>query len=309
MKFRSWLIVPGNSAERLGSALTTGADVVVVDLEDTVPHEQKGFARRMAADWLALHRRTPLEQRQIGRWVRVNSLDSGLTREDLAAVMASVPDGIILPKAVGPESVRHLASEIYELEQRSMIPANSTRVIPVAGETPMAAMTIPSYLASGHQRLAGLTWSAAALANAISATRVEERGKGWSETFRFVRTQTLLAAHAGQYMAIEAPHGDFEDAKGVAKVAGTARADGFTGMFAIHPSQVAAINKAFTPAPEEIEEAREILAAFTANTHVGSLPFRGRMIDKQDLGIARRVLGLADGLQGEARKPAILRSA
>jgi len=309
MKNRSWLIVPGNSHERLGEALTTGADVVVIDLEDTVPHEQKPLARRMAADWLATHRSTPLEQRQLNRWVRINSLDSGLARDDLLAVMETAPDGIILPKSAGPEAVRQLASEIYELEQRHMIAANATRIMPVVGETPMAALRITSYLESGHQRLAAFTWSASALSAAINATRVDEKGGGWTDTFRFVRSQTLLTAHAGQFMAIEAAHGDFEDAKAVSKAAATARADGFTGMFANHPSQVPGINKAFTPSADEIEEARDIVAAFEDNPHVGSLPFRGRMIDKPHLGVARRVLGLAEAAQlGERRAP-ILRPA
>lgn len=311
MKHRSWLIVPGNSDKRLAMAVATGADVIVVDLADTVPNEVKPEARKAAAEWLAAHRTNLLEQRRMGRWVRINPLESGHSRDDLAAVMPSAPDGIILPKAAGPEAVRQLAAEIYEFEQRHGIAANATRIVPVAGETPHAALGIPGYLESGHQRLHGLTWSASGLAAALGGTRARCEDGGWSDASRFVRVQALLTAHAGRLVAVDAPFEDFEDDKGLARAAQTARADGFTGMLAIHPGQVPTINAAFTPGEAELAEAREIVDAFEDSPHVGSLPFRGRMIDRSHLELARRTLAQAEAEEAanEARRKPILRPA
>lgn len=311
MKYRSWLIVPGNSDKQLGMAVGTSADVVVVDLVDTVPDEAKGHARQLGAEWLAAHRTNLLEQRRLGRWVRINPPGSGHARDDLQAVMPSAPDGIILPRASGPEAVRQLASEIYELEQRHGIPANSTRIMPVAGETPLSAMRIADYLELAHQRLSGLTWSGAGIAASLGCAQARGADGGWNDACRFVRAQTLLTAHASQLMVIDAPFEGLGDKKAMARAARSARADGFVGMFAIHSDQVGAINAAFAPSSEQLEEAREIVSAFEASSHGGSLPFRGRMVDRSHLSQAQRVIDLAEAeaAAAEARRKPILRPA
>lgn len=292
MKSRSWLIVPGNSEARLGAAIGTGADIVVVDLEDTVPVAEKARARGLAAGWLSAHRHRVTEQQPLGRWVRLNGIGSGYTRDDLAAVMPSAPDGLILPKAAGPESVRQLASEVYEFEQRHAIPANSTRIMPVVGETPGAALRVADFSNSAHQRLSGLTWNAAGLCAAMGSNGYRTLDGGWPDAARFVRAQALLSAHAGDVMAIDAPFDDFEDEDGTRRAAQGARADGFSGMFAIHPAQISTINEAFTPSIEELVQAREVVDAFEASPHVGSLPLRGRMIDRSHLTLARRTISV-----------------
>ena len=114
MAVRSWLFVPGDSEKKLGKIATTGADVVIVDLEDSVSFENKVRARDMAREWLQAHRQQVTE-RKMGRWVRINALDSRMWREDLLAVLPGAPDGIMLPKSAGPESVQQLGAELYEL--------------------------------------------------------------------------------------------------------------------------------------------------------------------------------------------------
>ncbi len=292
MKSRSWLVVPGNSDSRLGSAIATGADIVVVDLEDTVPVAEKPRARQLAAEWLAAHRQHVLEQARLGRWVRLNANESGYVRDDLAAVMPFAPDGLILPKAAGPEAVRLLASDVYEFEQRFGIPANSTRIVPVVGETPRSALHIADYSESAHQRLAGLTWNAAGLCASLGSDGYRKADGGWPDAARFVRAQALLSAHAGEVMAIDAPYDDFDDEAGTHAAAQAARRDGFSGMFAVHPAQIPTINAAFTPSNEEILQARNVIAAFEASPHVGSLPLGGRMIDRSHLRLARRTVGM-----------------
>lgn len=323
MKYRSWLIVPGNNEKRLGMTQGVGADVVVVDLADTIPREGREIGCRLAAQWLAASR-TASAVRPMARWVRINSLESGLWREDLAAVMPSAPEGVILPKATGPDAVRELASEIYGHEERNGIAAGATRIMPVVGETAAAALQIPRYLESAHQRLDGLAWSAGGLGAALGVRQRRDgqgsgRQGGWSDPCRFVRAQVLLTAHAGAMRAIEAPFEHFEDEVGLERAALSARADGFTGMFAVHPAQVAAINRAFTPPADELDEARQVVAAFAASPHLGSLAVSGRMVDRADLALAQHTLAQAERTVGagaalgttpeDLRRSAILRPA
>jgi citrate lyase subunit beta/citryl-CoA lyase len=291
MQHRSWLFVPGDSEKKLGKAAGTGADVIIVDLEDSVAHGSKVIARQMTLDWLNVHRQQVVERR-MGRWVRINALDTRMWRDDLVAVMPGRPDGIMLPKADGPEAIRQLSAEIYELEQRNHIPTGTTKILPLVSETAQSALSIPSYLGSSLPRLSGLSWGAEDLSAALGASRKRDAKGEWTDTFRFVRVQTLLAAHSLGIMAIDTLHADFADAKGLKKVAEAASADGFAGMLAIHPAQVPIINEAFTPSEAELAEARAIVEAFSASPGAGALQIDRRMIDQPHLKLARRILGL-----------------
>jgi citrate lyase subunit beta/citryl-CoA lyase len=308
MSHRSWLLVPGHDEDQLLAAVGTGADVIVVDLADSVARADKPLARTNALNWLSAHRRQILESRPVKRWVRVNSLDSGLWRDDLVAVMAGAPDGIVLPRSMGPESVRQIAAEVYELEQRHQVPAGSIRILPSAGDTAAAVMQIGSYCDAPHARLAGLTWASAPLLDALGATRSLETRGLWTDTFRFVRTQTLLTAHACQLMAIEAAQPEC-DAKGLKSAAADARADGFTGMMATHRDQVAVINAAFTPSDSEVTKARAIVSAFSQNPGYPTLEVDGHMVEQTHLRHARHMLGLDGSAAAEPIRNPILRPA
>ncbi|MCC6926328.1 CoA ester lyase [Novosphingobium sp.] len=294
MSVRSWLFVPGDSEKKLSKAMGTGADVLILDLEDSVAHENKARARQMTGEWLAAHRQQVAGGKRPGRWVRINALDSRMWREDLMAVMPGAPDGIMLPKSAGPESVQQLSAEIYELESRSGLGPNSVKIMPLVSETAAAAITISAYATASMPRLAGLTWGAEDLSAAIGATRKRDVQGRWTDTFRFARTQTLLAAHARGAMAIDTLHADFADMKGLKRAAEEARADGFSGMLAIHPAQIEVINQAFTPSDEEVAEARAIVEAFKANPGSGTLQIDRRMIDMPHYKLALRVLGIEE---------------
>ncbi|WP_305098047.1 HpcH/HpaI aldolase/citrate lyase family protein [Croceibacterium aestuarii] len=284
MAMRSWLFVPGDSERKLAKAADLAADVVIVDLEDAVAPQAKVYARQTAASWL--EERAGTAQ----RWVRINALDTGIWRDDLAAVMPAAPAGIMLPKAAGPAALQTLAAELYELEGRHGLPSGTTRILPLVSETPAAALGIPDYAGVQLPRLAGLTWGAEDLSAALGASRKRDSQGRWTDTFRMVRAMVLLAAHARQVLAIDTLHADFRDLDGLRRVAAESRADGFAGMLAIHPSQVEVINAAFTPSDAEIAEARAIVAAFAANPGAGALQLDGRMLDQPHLEQARRLL-------------------
>jgi citrate lyase subunit beta/citryl-CoA lyase len=284
---RSWLFVPGDSEAKLAKVASFGADVVVVDLEDAVAPEGKPAARHLAQGWLALQRERS-EPSQ--RWVRINALDTAYWRDDLATIMPGRPDGILLPKAAGPEVLQTLAAELYELEQRHGIVPGTTRIVPMVGETPASALAIPAYRGSAQTRLAGLTWGAEDLAGALGARRKRDASGQWCDAFRFVRSQVLLTAHARGIMAVDTLHADFRDLGTLARIAGDAHADGFTGMLAIHPAQVPVINDAFAASTAEFAEARAIVAAFEAQPGAGAVALEGRMLDQPHLHAAHRRL-------------------
>lgn len=298
MHHRSWLFVPGDSDKKLGKAVSTGADVIVVDLEAGVAPATRPIARHMAAEWLAIHRRRITGGAAMGRWVRINPLDSRLWREDLVAVMAGAPDGIILPRAAGPQAVQQLAAELYELEQANHIPTGSTRIMPQVADLPQAAIAVAAYVEASLPRLAGLSWDAENLRDALFARHVRDPRGGWCDAMRHVRAQVLLAAHARGIFALETPHRVLADEKGLKSATRDARADGFTGMAAIHPLQVPEINTAFAPTEDELESARALVAAFGKGESDTAIDRRGT--GQPELRQARRVLGMED----EASQPA-----
>lgn len=292
MANRSWLFVPGDSERKLAKVASVPADVVIVDLEDAVAPEAKPAARQQAHDWLQAHRRQVVEGPQQGHWVRINALDTDWWRDDLAAVMPAAPHGIVLPKAAGPQQVQQLTAELYEYEARFGLPTNSTRILPLVSETPAAALGIPAYASTLLPRLAGLTWGAEDLSAAIGATRKKQGNGQWTDAFRWVRSQVLLTCHAAGVLAVDTLQSDFRDLAGLKRTAEAARADGFHGMMAIHPDQVAIINAAFTPSEAERAEAQAIIDAFAENPGIGALSLNGRMIDIPHLAQARRLLGV-----------------
>jgi len=287
MAMRSWLFVPGDSDAKLAKVAGCGADAVIVDLEDSVAPPAKPHARQMAKGWLERQGR---QEGGPARWVRINPLDTPLWREDLAAVMPGRPDGVMVPKATGPEQLEVLAATLNEIEQRIGTAPGSTRILPLVSETPAAALGITAYGGAQQARLAGLTWGAEDLSAAIGASRKRDAHGMWTDTFRWVRAQVLLTAHTRGVMPIDTLHADFRDSEGLERIAAESYADGFAGMLAIHPSQVPVINAAFTPGEAEIAEARAIVNAFSANPGAGALSLDGRMIDQPHLQQARRLL-------------------
>jgi citrate lyase subunit beta/citryl-CoA lyase len=270
MRLRSLLFVPGDRPERFAKAAASGADALIVDLEDSVVPARKAEAR--AAVQAALR-----DDRPVPLFVRVNPLGSAFIDDDLAAIADERPDGLVLPKAEGAVDVLKLADH-----------APGIPILPVATETPAAVFALGGY-GTAAACLAGLTWGAEDLPAAIGSVSREADGR-YTPVFETVRSLALLGAHAAGVPAIETVYPDFRDEGGLAAYAARGRRDGFAGMMAIHPAQVAAINAAFTPSEEEIAHARAVVAAFAANPGAGALQMDGRMIDAPHLKAAERLL-------------------
>lgn len=290
---RSLLFVPGDSPRKLDKAWGSGADALILDLEDSVAIERKGAARRSTLAFLQ-ERRGEADGPLL--YVRINGFSTGLSEGDLEAAMTGAPEGIVLPKASGGADVMRLAARLSVLEALHDLADGRARILPIATETPAAIFGLGTF-AGASPRLAGLAWGGEDLATAIGATKARAEG-GWREPFRLARNLCLFGAAAAGVQAIDTVHTDLRETEGLRAEAEDAARDGFTGKLAIHPAQVPVINAAFTPDAEAIARAEAIVAAFAAADGAGVLRFEGEMLDRPHLLAAERLLARAKGLRG-----------
>lgn len=286
---RSFLFVPADSGRKLEKAGTCGADALILDLEDSIADSARPRARELAAEFLQQKRETDI-------WVRINPLDSADALEDLKAVMPAAPDGIVLPKPRGAGDTNQLAKLLDVLEQESDLEPGQTVILPVATERPAALFSMDEY-AESTARLAGLTWGAEDLSTAVGASTNRDESGNWLPPYQLARSLCLFAAAAAGVPAIDTVYTDFRDTDGLAESAAAARRDGFEGMLAIHPDQVAIINRAFVPTSAETERAQRIVELFAANPDVGTLGMDGEMIDRPHWLQAKRILEMASRLK------------
>ena len=283
MRLRSLLFVPGDRPERFAKAAASGADAIILDLEDSVSPANKEAARTAIADYLA-------GTREVITLVRVNPLDGHMTAADVAAIIGGRPDAIMLPKAEGAPSIQQLDTI---LRSESAPDASLPPILPIATETPAAIFTLGSYR-EVRDRLIGLTWGAEDLPAAIGATTSRNADGSYTQPYEVARALALFAAHGADASAIDTVFPAIKDESGLAAYAARARRDGFTGMMAIHPSQVESINAAFTPSDDEVQSAQAIVDAFAANPGVGVLQIDGKMVDAPHFKQAQHILSLAD---------------
>jgi citrate lyase subunit beta/citryl-CoA lyase len=287
---RSFLFIPGDSEKKLAKADASGADALILDLEDAVSPQNKPRARELVPAFL---RARPRSARSSQLWVRINPLDTEFSLLDLAAVVGAAPDGLMLPKANGPADVLRLSHYLDALEALAGVEPGSVRILPVATETPIAPFRLGEYAGAGLGRLLGLTWGAEDLSAAVGASTNLDTAGDWALTYRMVRSLTLLAARAAGVQAVDTLYVDYRDEAGLRASSRASRAEGFTGRVAIHPAQVAAINESYMPSAAEIEHARRVVAAFAAEPGAGTVGLDGRMIDIPHLKQAQHVLAQA----------------
>ncbi len=284
MALRSMLFVPGDSERKLAKAPASGADALILDLEDAVDAARLPVARGMVREYLAAR---PASGPQL--WVRINPLDSGLALDDLAAVVRARPDAILLPKGQGARDIVVLDHYLSALEAREDLPAGNIGIMPVATETAGAMFNLGGY-AGCSPRLRGLTWGAEDLAAVLGAASNRREDGEHDFTYQLARSLCLLGANAAGVPAIDTIWGNFRDGEGLMKDATRARRAGFAGKIAIHPDQVGPINQAFTPDAADVARARRIVQAFEAAPGVGTLQLDGEMLDRPHLKQAMRIL-------------------
>src|SRR5438067_5939059 len=288
---RSMLFVPADSERKLARGLESGADALILDLEDSVAAPNRPTARKLAREFLEAH-----GPDRIRRYVRINPLASGLALDDLGATVAGRPDGILLPKCT-PEDVRTADHYLSAFEAAAGAPASfpmgAIRIIAIATETPAAVFALGGY-AGVSPRLEAITWGAEDLAACIGGNNRTVEGD-YDGPYKLARSLCLLAASAAEVLALDTIYTNFKDPEGLQAECTAARRSGFAAKMAIHPAQLATINETFSVSAAERHWSERVLAAFAANPEAGTLALDGKMIDKPHLVLARRLLGLPPG--------------
>jgi citrate lyase subunit beta/citryl-CoA lyase len=278
---RSLLFVPADQARKIPKALAAGADVVILDLEDSVSLGAKEAARHLTAEVLAGARPCKI-------YVRVNALSTGLALHDLSATLPASPDGLVLPKSESAGSVNDLCRLVMAVAPGAPMPP----MIAIATETAASLFHLGSYV-NAHPALQGLTWGMEDLAAALGArANRDDRGQP-TAPYLLARTLCLAGARAAGVEPIDAVYANFRDAAGLLGQCREAARDGFTAKMCIHPDQVGPINEAFTPSAEEVERAARIANAFAEAGNPGVLSLDGEMLDAPHLRAALSLLARA----------------
>lgn len=282
---RSILFVPGDSPRKFAKAMGTQVDALVLDLEDSVAASEKVTARGTVADMLKSDRAGKI------LIVRVNAYNTGITLDDLAAVMPHAPDAVMLPKCRGGADIDVLDHYLSALEAANGLERGTTGIIAVATESGESVLGLSTY--RPHPRLRGLLWGAEDLISSINATGNRD-GEVYSGPFLLARNLCLMAASAAGVPAIDTVCTNLGDLDYVAAEARAARRDGFSAKAVIHPNHVDPVNAAFQPTEAEIIWARMVIKTFADNPDQGVVNIDGMMIDKPHERAAQRILAMVD---------------
>ena len=283
---RSFLFVPADGGPKLDKALASGADAVIIDLEDSITPERKPHARAAAVEFL---KSAGTAKRRPSLLVRINGLDTGMTDADLEAIVAGKPDAIVFPKAEGGASVVHLDAKLTAREAIAGIPEGQIKILAQAVESAAGLFSAGNFR-NASPRLIGLTWGPEDLSAELGAEANRDASGELTEPYRLARSVCLYAAAAAKLPAIETVYVDFRNSDGLRRDTEAARRDGFTGRLAIHPAQVAVINDVFTPTTAQIEKAKSVVAAFAAQPNAGAVGIDGKMYDRPHLVRAQQLL-------------------
>jgi citrate lyase subunit beta/citryl-CoA lyase len=292
---RSVLFVPGNSMRMIVKAAGLPADVIVFDLEDAVPLSEKATARIMVRDAIAAAGRAGSAV-----YVRVNALGTGLADDDLAFSVVPGLAGIMLSKTQTADDVTALAGSIAGIEkERGMAPG--VRVLPLI-ETAQGVLNAAA-IAPAHERVAALAFGAGDYcrdmgreASSLSPEQTE---------LLFARSAIANAAVAAGVRAIDTVFfGLLTDREAFARELDLATRLGFHGKLLIHPTQIEPTNRAFSPAPAEVERSRRLIEAFEAarSRGAGCISFEGRMVDAMNCARAREVVAAAEAAAAGDRR-------
>jgi citrate lyase subunit beta / citryl-CoA lyase len=283
---RSMLFVPATGGSRLEKAFASGADAVIIDLEDSIAPERKDEARKLAFDFLKSMNAKKDRPRLL---VRINGLDTGMTDADLDAIVPGAPDAVLFPKAEGGASVVHLDAKLTAREAVAGLPEGAIKILAQAVES-AAGLFLAGTFRNSSARLIGLTWGPEDLSAELGAEANREADGMLTEPYRLARSLCLYGAAAAKVPAIETVFVDFRNSEGLRRDTEMARRDGFTGRLAIHPAQVPVINAVFTPTSEQIEKAKAVVAAFAAKPGAGTVGIDGKMYDRPHLARAQALL-------------------
>ena len=288
---RSLLFVPADGGRKLAKAMSSGADAIIVDLEDSIAPTGKAAARASAA---AFVRDAVAQAQRPFISVRVNAIATGLIDDDLAAIVAAQPDAIMLPKAEGAASIVHADAKLAAQEAIHGIAEGHIKIIAMAIES-AAGFFLAGTIRAQSARLIALSWGAEDLAAELGAESNRDGAGTYTAPYMQARSLCLMTAALAQAQPIETIYMNYRDSEGLRRDCADARRDGFVGRLAIHPAQVPIINEAFTPPEDAIARARAIVATFAASPGAGVVGIDGVMYDRPHLARAQRLIAHARG--------------
>lgn len=277
---RSLLYVPGDKEAMVAKAPTRGADGLILNLEDAVAPANKDAARELVVRALRTLDFTGVEV-----IVRINPPETETGQRDLSAVVPAGPDAILLPKVDGAETVRAVASVLARLENLAGLPTGRIQIMCMIESA--AGVVAASQIAACDPRVTALIFGANDLAEDLDCAPTPGQG-----ILLHAACQVVLAARSAGVDAIDTPHMNIHDPEGLARSAAQARNLGFAGKSAIHPNQVAAINAAFAPTPEQVAWAKRVLALVPDGDEraLGAALLDGQLIEAPHVARAKRIL-------------------
>ena len=283
---RSLIFVPGNRANMLERALGFNADIIMVDLEDSVPPAEKVAARDLARQWVPT-------LRQAGKrvMVRANSLDTGLTRDELTAVISPDLYGVSVGKTESVWDLREIDRIIAPLEASAGLQPGQIKLIPWI-ESARAVVNV-NEMAAALPRSVAIAFGAEDYTNDMGIQRTDDGAEVYHP-----RATIAIAARAAGVAALDSPYVAFRNPEGLRQDAGVARQLGYTGKFAIHPAQIDPINELFSPLSEDVAYARRVMEAWNEAEAAGrgSLNLEGKMVDVPVVKRAQNLLALAEAI-------------
>jgi len=298
---RSHLSVPGHIEKMHLKASLSAADVIILDLEDSVPVEAKEKARKQVADSIR-----SIDWGKKTLTLRINSLDTPFAYRDLLEICESSGnfiDSVVIPKVDYPGDV-HFVSRMLDGIEMAMGFDNTIGI--EASIESAIGMSLAVEIASSSKRLISLVFGIADYSSSIGARLVSISGHGEREEdiypghrWNFELSRMVMAAKANGLLAIDAPYGNFKDIEGLRRSSLMVTSLGCDGKWAIHPDQIEEINRIFSPSSEEIDRAQRILAAARegAQNGRGAVAIDGRMIDQATIRLAKKLYEQAEYLK------------
>jgi citrate lyase subunit beta/citryl-CoA lyase len=287
---RSLLFVPGNTPKMLEKALELRPDAFVPDLEDSVPEDEKANARSVTASYLER-----LAATGVPVIPRVNSLDTGLLEEDLAAVVGAHIFGVSVGKIDSPNDVHEVVRLLQRLELRAGLAIGAIKLVPWI-ESARAIVNVYDICASSD-RIVGVCLGGEDYTNDMEIERRDD-----DRELAYPRSAIAVAARAAGVLALDTPFFAFRDADGLRENSDASRGYGFRGRFAIHPAQIDVINQVYSPSEAEVEHARRVIAAFEEASLQGrgSTSLDGKVVDVPVVKRAQALLALASAMRSQA---------
>ncbi len=282
---RSFLFVPGNNSRFIEKAKLLNADIICLDLEDSVPSNEKESARKMVMEVLKSRSEFKGEV-----YIRINPFDSGIAYEDLMAVVINGIDGVVIPKTNDSNEIIELSKWITDLEKEHSIEGGSIEMIPSI-ESALGVVNA-FQIANASTRVSALVFGIFDFLLDMGLDYIED-----SVEYNYVRAKIPVDARAAGVYAIDSIWQKVDDSSGLIKDATVGMKLGYKGKSIIHPSQIEPVHKIFVPNKEEVDWAKKVFDTLSdaMSKGQGAIRLEGKMLDMVHYKRAKALLDAVNG--------------